>query len=79
VRGGGRSRLGYGMCDGGVVIDLSASKRVEVEAGKRTACAEAGALVPDLDEATQRFGLATTSGGCPTVGIASLTLANCSP
>ena len=28
----------------------------------------------DLDEATQRFGLATTSGGCPTVGIAGLTL-----
>jgi len=35
---------------------------------------EAGALVRDLDEATQRFGLATTSGGCPTVGIAGLTL-----
>ena len=74
VRGGGHSRLGYGMCDGGVVIDLSGMKRVEVDAGKRVARAEAGALVRDLDEATQRFGLATTSGGCPTVGIAGLTL-----
>lgn len=74
VHGGGHSRLGYGMCDGGVVIDLSAMKRVEVDAGKRVAHAEAGALVRDLDEATQRFGLATTSGGCPTVGIAGLTL-----
>jgi FAD binding domain-containing protein/berberine-like enzyme len=74
VRGGGHSRLGYGMCDGGLVIDLSAMKRVEVDAGKRVARAEAGALVRDLDEATQRFGLATTSGGCPTVGIAGLTL-----
>jgi hypothetical protein len=74
VRGGGHSRLGYGMCDGGVVIDLSAMKRVEVDADKRVARAEAGALVRDLDEATQRFGLATTSGGCPTVGIAGLTL-----
>ena len=74
VRGGGHSRLGYGMCDGGVVIDLSAMRRVEVDAGKRVARAEAGALVRDLDEATQRFGLATTSGGCPTVGIAGLTL-----
>jgi hypothetical protein len=36
--------------------------------------AQAGALVRDLDQATQRFGLATTSGGCPTVGIAGLTL-----
>ena len=74
VRSGGHSRLGYGMCDGGVVIDLSEMKRVEVDTGKRVARAEAGALVRDLDEATQRFGLATTSGGCPTVGIAGLTL-----
>ena len=73
VRGGGHSRLGYGICDG-VVIDLSALKRVEVDEGKRTARAEAGALVRDLDEATQRFGLATTSGGCPAVGVAGLTL-----
>jgi hypothetical protein len=49
-------------------------KRVEVDNRKRVAHAEAGALVRDLDEATQRFGLATTSGGCPTVGIAGLTL-----
>ena len=74
VRSGGHSRLGYGMCDGGVVIDLSGMKRVAVDASKRVAHAEAGALVRDLDEATQRLGLATTSGGCPTVGIAGLTL-----
>jgi hypothetical protein len=74
VRGGGHSRVGFGMCDRGVVIDLSAMKRVEVDAGKRVARAQAGALVRDLDETTQHFGLATTSGGCPTVGIAGLTL-----
>jgi hypothetical protein len=74
VRAGGHSRLGFGMCDGGVVIDLSAMKRVEVDISKRVARAEAGALVRDLDTATQHFGLATTSGGCPTVGIAGLTL-----
>src|SRR5579864_4987540 len=74
VRAGGHSRLGFGMCDGGVVIDLSAMKRVEVDIGKRVARAEAGALVRDLDTATQHFGLATTSGGCPTVGIAGFTL-----
>jgi len=74
VRAGGHSRLGYGMCDGGVVIDFSAMKRVEVDSEKRVARAQAGALVRDLDEATQHFGLATTSGGCPTVGIAGLTL-----
>jgi FAD binding domain-containing protein/berberine-like enzyme len=74
VRGGGHSRAGFGVCDGGVVMDLSGMKRVEVDADKRVARAEAGSLVRDLDEATQRFGLATTSGGCPTVGIAGLTL-----
>lgn len=74
VRSGGHSRIGYGICDGGVVIDLSGMKRVQVDPIKRVARAEAGALVRDLDEATQRFGLATTSGGCPTVGIAGFTL-----
>jgi hypothetical protein len=74
VRAGGHSRLGYGICDGGLVIDLSAMNRVEVDPGKRVARVQAGALARDLDEATQRFGLATTSGGCPTVGIAGLTL-----
>jgi len=74
VRGGGHSRAGFGVCEGGVVIDLSAMNRVEVDAGTCVARAEAGSLVRDLDKATQRFGLATTMGGCPTVGIAGLTL-----
>lgn len=74
VRGGGHSHAGYGVCDGGVVIDLSAMKRVDVDATRRVARAEAGSLVRDLDQATQRFALATPSGGCSTVGIAGLTL-----
>lgn len=74
VRSGGHSRAGLSTCDGGVVIDLSAMNRVEVDAGKRVARAQSGALARDMDRATQRFGLATTMGGCPTVGIAGLTL-----
>ena len=74
VRGGGHNRAGFSVCDGGLVIDLSGMNRVEVAAGVRVARAEGGALVRDLDHATQGFGLATTSGGCPTVGIAGLTL-----
>ena len=74
VRGGGHSRAGFCGCDGGVVIDLSAMNRVEVDSRQRVAHAQGGALVRDLDKATQQFGLATTSGGCPTVGIAGLTL-----
>jgi len=74
VRGGGHSRAGFGVCEGGMVIDLSGMKRVEVDPGKRVARAEAGALVRDLDHATQRLGLATPSGGCPNVGIGGFTL-----
>jgi len=74
VPAGGHSRTGFSVCEGGVVIDLSAMNRVEVNANKHVARAEAGALVRDLDQGTQHFGLATTSGGCPTVGIAGLTL-----
>jgi FAD/FMN-containing dehydrogenase len=65
VRAGGHSRLGFGMYDGGVVIDLSAMKRVEVDFSKRVARAEAGALVHDLDTATQHFGLATPWAAAP--------------
>lgn len=74
VRAGGHNRAGFSVCDNGVVIDLSGMNRVKVDADKRVARAQAGALVRDLDRATQRVGLATTSGGCPTVGIAGLTL-----
>jgi FAD/FMN-containing dehydrogenase len=74
VRGGGHYRAGFSVCDGGVVIDFSEMNRVEVDASKREARTAAGALVRDLDHATQRFGLATTLGGCPGVGIAGLTL-----
>jgi len=74
VRGGGHSAAGFGGCDGGLVIDLSEMKRVEVDAEKRVARAEAGSLVRNVDQATQHFGLATTMGTCPTVGIAGLTL-----
>ena len=37
VRAGGHSAAGYGACDGGVVIDLSGMKRVELDAGRRVA------------------------------------------
>src|SRR5215467_151225 len=53
VRAGGHSRAGFGVCEGGLVIDLSGMKRVEVDMDKRVARAEAGSLVRDLNEATQ--------------------------
>jgi len=74
VRGGGHSRAGFGVCEGGVVLDLSGMRRVDVNAEKRVARVQAGALVQNVEEATGKFGLATPSGGCPNVGIAGFTL-----
>jgi hypothetical protein len=74
VRGGGHNRAGLSICDDGVVIDLASLSRVDVDANKRLARAGAGALTVHVDVATQRFGLATPLAGCPTVGIAGLTL-----
>ncbi len=45
VRGGGHSRAGSSVCNGGVVIDFSGMKRVEVDADKHVARAEGGSLV----------------------------------
>ena len=74
ARAGGHNAAGYGVCNGGLVIDLSGMKRVEIDAQQHLGRAEGGVLVGELDEATQRFGLATSVGTCPTVGIGGLTL-----
>jgi FAD/FMN-containing dehydrogenase len=74
VRGGGHNRAGLSVCDGGVLIDLAAMSQIVVNADTRVARAQAGALTVHVDTATQRHGLATTLAGCPTVGIAGLTL-----
>jgi len=74
ARGGGHNRAGLSVCDGGVVIDLADMHRVEVDAKQRIAHVTAGALTIQVDTATQQHGLATTLAGCPTVGVAGLTL-----
>jgi hypothetical protein len=74
VRGGGHAVAGYAVCDGGLMIDLSLMKSVQVDAGARTARAAGGLLWSELDRATQRVGLATTGGVISHTGIAGLTL-----
>ena len=74
VRGGGHNVAGFGTCDGGVVIDLSAMRGVRVDPGQRTARAEGGATWGDVDRETQAFGLAAPGGIVSTTGIAGLTL-----
>lgn len=74
VRGGAHNVAGNATCDGGMVIDLSGMKAVEVDAGRRIARAQAGCTWADFDRATHAFGLATTGGLVSTTGIAGFTL-----
>jgi FAD/FMN-containing dehydrogenase len=74
VRGGGHNIAGSASCEGGIVIDLSGMKAAAVDAGARRVTIEAGALLSDLDAATQAHGLATPVGINSTTGIAGLTL-----
>jgi FAD/FMN-containing dehydrogenase len=74
VRSGGHGVAGHAVCDGGLVVDLSPMKAIEVDPVGRTARAEAGVLWGQLDTVTQGFGLATVGGIVTHTGIAGLTL-----
>jgi FAD/FMN-containing dehydrogenase len=74
VRGGGHGVAGNALADGAVVIDLSALRGIRVDPAARTATAQAGATLGDLDRETQAFGLAAPLGVVSQTGIAGLTL-----
>jgi len=74
VRGGGHSFPGLSVCDGGMVVDLSPMKGIRVDPGARTARAQAGVLLGELDRETQAFGLAVPAGIVTHTGLAGLTL-----
>jgi FAD/FMN-containing dehydrogenase len=73
VRGGGHSAPGYGTNDGGLVIDLSLLKGIQVDPTARTARVQGGGLWREFDHETQAFGLATTGGTVSNTGVAGLT------
>jgi len=74
IRGGGHNAGGLGVCDDGLVIDLSPIKYVRVDPKKRTVVVGGGSLWGDVDHATHAFGLAVPSGIISTTGVGGLGL-----
>jgi FAD/FMN-containing dehydrogenase len=74
VRGGGHNPAGHCVSDGGLVIDLSLMRSVEVDGDTRIARAAGGATWLDFDSATQAFGLVTPGGVVGSTGVGGLTL-----
>jgi FAD/FMN-containing dehydrogenase len=74
VRSGGHSWAGYGTSDGGLVIDLSAMKAMEMHTDARRVWTETGITAGEYTAATGERGLATGLGDTGSVGIGGITL-----
>ena len=74
IRGGGHNGGGLGICDDGLVIDLSEIKYTRVNPEARTVRVGGGCTWADVDHATHAFGLATPTGIISTTGVGGLTL-----
>ncbi|MFL6447257.1 MAG: FAD-binding oxidoreductase [Bryobacteraceae bacterium] len=74
IRGGGHNAAGLGVCDDGLVIDLSPMNYVRVDPLARTVLVGGGSKWRDVDHATHAFGLAVPTGIISSTGVAGLTL-----
>ena len=74
VRGGGHSGAGLGSVDGGLMIDLSAMRAVDVDPVRREVRVQGGCVWNDVDKATSPHGLAVPTGFISSTGVGGLTL-----
>ena len=74
ARCGGHSVSGASVPENGIVIDLAALKDITVDTDAMIARVGGGALLGELDAATQAQGLAVTAGIEPDTGVGGLTL-----
>jgi len=78
IRGGGHNAGGLGVCDDGLVIDLSRIKYVLVDPATKTVRVGGGCTWGDVDHATHVFGLAVPSGIISTTGVVPRKIRICS-
>jgi len=74
VRSGGHSIAGFGVSDGGIVLDLSRMKALDIDVERRRAWAETGLTAGEYTTAAGVHGLATGFGDTGSVGIGGITL-----
>jgi hypothetical protein len=74
VRCGGHSVAGHGVVDGGIVLDLSALKALDIDTDALTAWAEGGLTAGEYTTTAGKHGLATGFGDTGSVGIGGITL-----
>jgi FAD/FMN-containing dehydrogenase len=74
IRGGGHNIAGLSLSDGGLTLDMSQLRSVQVDPVAKRARVAAGCTLGDVDRATQEHGLATTLGFVSATGVAGLTL-----
>jgi len=74
IRSGGHSVAGHSTTEGGIVLDLSEMKNLEIDTEGRTAWAETGLTAGEYSAAVAAHGLATGFGDTGSVGIGGVTL-----
>lgn len=74
IRGGGHNGGGLGLCNDGMVIDLSGIKFVNVDSSNNTVKVGGGNIWNEVDTVMHEFGLAVPSGMVSTTGVGGLTL-----
>ncbi|MGC9343886.1 MAG: FAD-binding oxidoreductase, partial [Bacteroidales bacterium] len=74
IRGGGHNAGGLGICNDGLVIDLSGIKFVRIDTSDNTVWVGGGNVWGEVDHATHPFGLAVPAGIISTTGVGGLTL-----
>ena len=74
VRSGGHSNAGHSVNEGGIVLDLSKMRDLQIDVETRTAWVEPGLTAGEYTTAANAYGLVTGFGDTGSVGIGGLTL-----